>query len=132
MTLCPCGLPAALADCCGRYHAGAPAPTPEALMRSRYAAFAFGTPAGLDYLVATHHPDHRDPDLAAGLAASMAGIEAWEGLEVLEAPMPEGDEGRVAFVASYRLGDGTRGTLRERSSFERVDGRWFYTEGVVG
>ena len=55
---CPCGLPAPLAACCGRYHDGAlAAPTPEALMRSRYAAFALGTPAAIDYLVATHHPD---------------------------------------------------------------------------
>ncbi|MYT59717.1 hypothetical protein GTW29_23890, partial [Streptomyces sp. SID7834] len=37
---CPCGLPATYADCCGRYHSGAAAaPTCEALMRSRYAAF---------------------------------------------------------------------------------------------
>ncbi len=39
---CPCGRPAAYADCCGRYHAGPlalQAPDPESLMRSRYSAF---------------------------------------------------------------------------------------------
>ncbi|WP_240455632.1 YchJ family protein [Halomonas faecis] len=38
-TACPCGNGSSLAGCCGRYHAGEPAPTPEALMRSRYSAF---------------------------------------------------------------------------------------------
>jgi SEC-C motif-containing protein len=39
---CPCGLPATYFSCCGRYHQGEQAgraPTPEALMRSRYSAF---------------------------------------------------------------------------------------------
>jgi uncharacterized protein YecA (UPF0149 family) len=34
---CPCGSGAAYTDCCGVYHRGVPAPTPEALMRSRLA-----------------------------------------------------------------------------------------------
>lgn len=40
--ICPCrGAADALpyTACCGRYHAGQPAPTAEALMRSRYSAF---------------------------------------------------------------------------------------------
>ena len=39
---CPCGLGDDYESCCGRFHAGAPAPTAEALMRSRYSAFAVG------------------------------------------------------------------------------------------
>ena len=131
---CPCGLPAPLAACCGRYHDGAlAAPTPEALMRSRYAAFALGTPAAIDYLVATHHPYHRGPDLAEALAASMAGVEAWLGLDVLEAS-EEGDAGRVRFVARYRTAGPppTTGELREDSRFVREEGRWLYTTGELG
>ncbi len=128
---CPCGLPADLAACCGRYLDGStPAPTPEALMRSRYTAFALGTDAALAYLVATHHPAHREPDLRAGLDETVRAIDAWEGLEVIEASA-DGDRGVVAFVATYRQG-ATRGQLRERSSFVREDGRWLYTTGVVG
>ena len=37
---CPCGLPAAYDRCCGRFLAGAAAPTAELLMRSRYTAYA--------------------------------------------------------------------------------------------
>ena len=53
---CPCGLGDDYDSCCGRLHAGAPAPTAESLMRSRYSAFAVGD-AG--YLLRTWHPSGR-------------------------------------------------------------------------
>ena len=58
---CPCGLADDYDACCGRFHAGTPAPTAEALMRSRYSAFAVGD-AG--YLLRTWHPSRRPADLA--------------------------------------------------------------------
>lgn len=128
---CPCGRPGDLDECCGRYLSGErPAPDPESLMRSRYTAFALGTEACVDYLLATHHPDHREPDLREGLRASLGGVDAWERLEVLSAEA-EGDRGTVEFVATYRVGQ-ERGQLRERSEFVREDGRWLYTRGRVG
>lgn len=39
------------------------------------------------------------------------------------------DAGIVEFTAVYRDADG-RGEMTERSTFERVDGRWFYVSGV--
>jgi hypothetical protein len=53
---CPCGLGDDYASCCGRLHAGAPAPTAESLMRSRYSAFAVGD---VGYLLRTWHPSSR-------------------------------------------------------------------------
>src|SRR2546429_6760422 len=53
---CPCGLGDGYESCCGRLHAGAPAPTAESLMRSRYSAFAVGD-AG--YLLRTWYPSAR-------------------------------------------------------------------------
>ena len=55
---CPCGRTTpkgqalSLADCCGLYHSGQPAPDAESLMRSRYSAYALGL---IDYLLATWH-----------------------------------------------------------------------------
>lgn len=98
-------------------------------MRSRYTAFALGSEAAIDYLVATHHGDFRGPDLRASLVASVASIDAWEGLVVLESEV-SGDEGRVAFLATYRAA-GSCGQLRERSRFVREGGRWLYTTGEV-
>lgn len=54
---CPCGSGQTCLDCCGLWHTGLRegrhAPTPEALMRSRYSAYVLGL---IDYLLATWHP----------------------------------------------------------------------------
>lgn len=98
-------------------------------MRSRYTAFTRGTPAALEYLVASHHPLHREPGLAEGLAETTRALDGWERLEVLASSV-DGDTGWVEFVATFRQG-GQRGELRERSSFVCEGGRWFYTTGVI-
>jgi SEC-C motif domain protein len=115
---CPCGLGDDYDACCGRLHAGAPAPTAEALMRARYSAFAVGD---VGYLLRTWHPSGRpetlalDPDLQ------------WTRLAVLET---EGgglfdSAGTVRFRAVYRQ-DGKRGVHAETSRFVREDGQWSY------
>jgi SEC-C motif domain protein len=55
---CPCGAGPSYDRCCGPLHDGAPAPTAEALMRSRYSAFAVGR---ADHLFRSWHPRTR-PD----------------------------------------------------------------------
>ncbi|MFF2215995.1 YchJ family protein [Streptomyces antibioticus] len=114
---CPCGLPQAYDDCCGRYHSGGAAPTAEALMRSRYCAFVKGD-AG--YLVRTWHPRTRPEGLE--LDPGMR----WTGLEVLavDGGTAFHANGTVEFRASYR-----GGALHEVSRFERVDGAWVYVDG---
>lgn len=127
---CPCGRPGSLGECCGPYLSGSlPAPDPEALMRSRYTAFALGTPEALEYLVVTHHPDHRPPDLREGLRSSIAGVDGWERLEVLFA-REAGGRGTVEFSATYRVGQ-KRQQLQERSEFVLVQGQWLYTRGEL-
>ena len=96
-------------------------------MRSRYTAYATGTPDAIAYLVATHHPSTREPDLAEGIAASVAAIDAWEELRVVHAAA-EGDTGIVEFVASFVAATGP-GVRAERSRFRREAGRWVYVDG---
>ncbi|MEU9991231.1 YchJ family metal-binding protein [Streptomyces sp. NPDC048045] len=114
---CPCGRPESYDACCGRYHAGAAAPSAEALMRSRYSAFVKGD-AG--YLLRTWHPRTRPVrlDLDPGMK--------WTGLEVLGTTDGSAFHitGTVTYRASYR-----GGSLHERSRFERVDGAWVYVDG---
>ncbi|MFI7018084.1 YchJ family protein [Streptomyces sp. NPDC050164] len=115
---CPCGLPGAYGDCCGRCHSGtAAAPTAEALMRSRYCAFVKRDVA---YLLRTWHPRTRPGTLE--LDPRMR----WTGLEILETSDGTAfhTTGTVEFRASYR-----GGSLHERSRFERVDGAWVYVDG---
>lgn len=121
---CPCGSGATYGDCCGRYHAGLAAPSAEALMRSRYVAYALGLG---DYLAATWHPRSRppQPDVAAE-----AGI--WQKLEILhsEAGSENDAEGRVEFKAHWLIGS-RRGYLHETSRFLKEDGRWYYLDGQI-
>ena len=116
---CPCGSPLPYDTCCGPLLRGErQAPTAEALMRSRYVAYATGDAT---YVWRTWHPRTRPaapPDVAG---------TTWTGLRVgrVEAGGPGDDEGTVAFAASH---DG--GVLRERSRFARRAGRWFYLDGT--
>ena len=122
---CPCGRlgagrrPLALAECCGPWLAGAPAPDAERLMRSRYSAFVLGDES---HLLATWHASTRPARAEAEPGAR------WLGLEVRDHRAVDADHAEVEFVARYRLaGRGVR--LHERSRFVREGGRWFYLEG---
>jgi len=125
---CPCGLPAPFDDCCGRYLGadGAAAPTAEALMRSRYTAFARGGTVGAEHLLRTWHPATRPVTL------ELDGAVRWTGLEVLD--RVGGGlfdvEGVVEFRAHHREGP-RAGSLHERSRFVREGGRWLYRDGTV-
>lgn len=111
---CPCGLPAGYDACCGRYHRGAAAPTAEALMRSRFTAFALGDAA---YLRDTWDPATRPArvEVDPRLRWTRLEVTARTGGGFLAA------EGTVAFVAHH-----VGGALAEDSVFRRVDGRWVY------
>jgi SEC-C motif-containing protein len=115
---CPCGLGDSYDSCCGRLHGGAPAPTAEALMRSRYSAFAVGD-AG--YLLRTWYSGRRPATLELD-----PGVE-WKRLAVLETDAGGlfDAEGTVQFRAIY-VQDGQRGVMTETSSFVRQNKRWVY------
>ncbi|MBB4137733.1 YchJ family metal-binding protein [Gordonia humi] len=119
---CPCGSGETLDACCGRYLGGAAAPTAEALMRSRFTAFAVGDEP---YLLASWHPNTR-PD---GCAIDPGTRWLHLSIDDVVDGSPFHDSGVVEFTAVYRDADG-RGDLHERSTFARVDGRWFYVSGV--
>ena len=117
MRTCPCGLPQPYDLCCGRLHAGAAAATAEALMRSRYTAFAVGD---VDHLLRTWHPSTRPPSLR------LDPVTRWLRLEVLDSRGGLLDpEGRVRFRATS-----TTGTVEEDSRFVRDAGAWSYVGPV--
>lgn len=120
---CVCGSGTAYRSCCAPLHEGTPAETAEALMRSRYSAFALGLE---DHLFRTWHPRTRPagPFTSAGLA--------WRGLTVLRTEDGgAGDSaGVVEFEARYVDGTGAEQVLRETSRFERRAGRWVYVDAA--
>jgi SEC-C motif-containing protein len=125
---CPCGRSATYAGCCGALHAahadglGLTAPTPEALMRSRYAAFVLDR---RDYLLASWHASTRP----AELEPPEPGLK-WLGLDVKRSALQDADHGSVEFVARSKLG-GRAHRLHEVSRFVRENGEWFYVDGEL-
>ena len=103
-------------------HLGAAADTAEALMRSRFSAFALGLDA---CLLSSWHPSTRPA------ALELDDGVVWLKLQIVDtvAGGPDDETGVVEFRASYRGAGGTAGVLHERSRFERVDGRWRYLDG---
>ena len=123
---CGSGLPAD--RCCAPLHAGAPASTALALMRSRYTAFVRGD---VDYLVATQAEAGR-AGLDRAAIAQWARTTTWDSLEIVttEAGGPDDTTGLVEFIARGRNA-GMPFAQRERSRFVRTDGRWYYVDGDI-
>jgi SEC-C motif-containing protein len=124
MEPCHCGSAKPGADCClplltGTCHS----PTPEALMRSRYSAFCTGN---VDYLLDTHLCAEPAELMRERISATLATTQ-WLGLQILHS-QTSGDSGEVEFIARYKDAKGF-GQLRERSTFQRSDGHWFYVSG---
>jgi SEC-C motif-containing protein len=120
--VCPCGSGQPFAACCGRYVDGhAPAPTAEALMRSRYTAYTLGRE---DYLLATWHASTRPARL--GLADDVP--TKWLGLEVRQHVQRDEGHAIVEFVARYKV-QGRAQRLHETSRFVCETGRWYYVDG---
>lgn len=120
--MCPCGTGELYANCCAALHAGMPAATPEALMRSRYGAFVLRL---ADYLLATWHPRTRPSHASLVLRDPPP---KWLGLDVRRATVA-GDRGEVEFVARYRIGGGPASRMHETSRFVREADRWYYVDG---
>lgn len=117
---CCCDSDKPYRQCCQPWHLGAPALTPEQLMRSRYAAFVLRLPA---YLLNTWHPDTRPATL------DLHDTPDWQRLEILSSEQ-RGTRGRVHFRAHYITPQGAD-YLQEDSSFIKKKGRWYYHSGLI-
>jgi SEC-C motif-containing protein len=121
-TLCPCASSLPYERCCGRWHAGEPAPDAESLMRSRYTAFV---KCNEPYLVATWHGSRRPKSIEFDPG------QKWLGLKIVEARATGADTAEVEFIARFRIGGGSAARLHERSRFVKEGGRWLYVDGDI-
>lgn len=122
---CPCESGKPYEACCRPYHEGIAAPTAEALMRSRYTAYALGLE---EYLLQTWHSSTRPRALNLNEDHAIK----WLGLQVKEAhtngAQTSGTQATVTFVARYKIG-GKAERLVEISDFIFEGGRWYYVAG---
>lgn len=125
---CPCGSGQTFAACCQPFLSGKPAPTAEALMRSRYAAFVVGDYAYVERTLS--------PEALAGFSRAeleeTAGAMEWVGLDIraTEKGGPDDSEGTVEFIARFK-GRGQSGLHHERSQLRKDGGQWLYVDGVM-
>ena len=119
--LCPCCSGKLYEECCELFHSKKEFPkTAEELMRSRYAAFAI--PNG-DYLWETTLPNKRKFHHKTELE-NWGKDNTWTKLEIIQS-----SEKEVEFKAYFTDKFGQENIHHERSTFKKVDKKWYYVSG---
>lgn len=120
---CPCCSGKSYNDCCKPYHTKEKfPPTAEALMRSRFSAFAI--PNG-EYLWETTSPGKRKFHNKKSLQ-EWGEINKWTKLEIVDTPSMN----KVEFKAFYMDEDGNPQVHHELSTFKTIQNRWYYVSGI--
>ena len=122
---CPCQSGKKTKGCCAPIIKGTPARTPEALMRSRYTAYATGN---INHIIKTTHPDgdhYREDREAWWKEIDVFCTEfTFHGLEVQESKVVD-HQGWVTFHANITKGEEDV-SFTERSFFLLEGDRWLY------
>ena len=127
MRHCPCGSAKFFERCCGLYISGQDKPkTPEALMRSRYTAYA---QANIEYILQTMSGKALK-SFNKKEAMKWAKSADWLSLNIMHIKFKNDFVGYVEFIVRYRL-NGIEHIIHERSRFECIVGSWYYVGGRV-
>lgn len=119
---CPCCSGKTYEECCQPFHKGDKTPpTAEALIRSRFSAFAI---PNADYLWETTLPSKRKFHDKAELQ-EWGEINTWTKLEIIRTPALN----QVEFKAYYTDQDSKPQVHHEFSYFQLIKGRWYYVSG---
>ncbi|MFT4929378.1 MAG: SEC-C motif-containing protein [Phenylobacterium sp.] len=136
--LCPCCSGQPYVACCEPLiSAKQTAPTPEALMRSRYSAY---TQHAIDYIVQTYAHDTRAQSSAEDIAQWAKSVTfvrldviATSKLESESGLKPQDNTGAQAFVefSAHYLQDNKHHQLHEKSRFVVEQQQWRYIDGTL-
>ncbi|MCO5188088.1 MAG: YchJ family metal-binding protein [Anaerolineae bacterium] len=130
--MCPCGSGLDYSGCCLPLHRGSVAPSAEAVMRARYAAYASGS---VSYLLKSIHPDspQRRSDVIQWRRELHAVTTQTRFVRLRILFVDDSSSAEMAFV-TFRV-TAFQGTLDvsfgERSEFRLRNGRWLYFDGVM-
>jgi SEC-C motif-containing protein len=115
--ICPCRSEKPYDTCCGPYHAGGSVPTPLALMRSRYSAYALKK---IDYILSTACTvGHREEVM------NFMNEVSFDGLDIISV------EGGYVTFRAHLSKDGKDLSFTEKSHFIKVKGTWKYHSGIL-
>jgi SEC-C motif-containing protein len=124
--MCLCGSGKSYALCCQPCHEGNLVESAEALMRSRYSAYSLGL---VDYIIKTTHPGHpdakRSEDVRRKEIEEFCKTTVFKKLEILDV-----QENTVTFKVFLSM-DGKDFSFTEKSTFEKVLGKWLYLSGAI-
>ncbi len=127
-TACPCQSGLAYPDCCAPYHQGRSLPPDaEALMRSRYSAYALQQTG---YLVATTVPAQQAL-LNTTAIDQWSRNSQWLGLQVYQHRRIGQRHAQVAFSARFQEAGGAPQTHEELSAFVLIDRHWYFIDPTV-
>jgi SEC-C motif domain protein len=95
------------------------------LMAARYVAYTLGE---VDFIIGSHDPATRDDADPEAILKWSKGA-TWQGLDIVRTDKggEQDDDGTVEFIARYAM-EGRDVKHHERSTFKRVDGRWFFMD----
>ena len=118
MATCPCGSGKEFKDCCEPLITGVkPATSAEALMRSRYTAYAT---ENVDYILSTTHAS-KTAEVKREEVSQWSKNTEWKRLEILSTPSDD----KVEFVAYFRE-NGDMKQHHELASFKQEAGKWYF------
>ena len=123
--LCYCHSQQPFGQCCEPLLKGKAAPSAEALMRSRYSAYATGK---FDYVLETYSQEKRE-QLSLDDLQENAEATQWLALQV-EQHHPDGETAEVQFCAYFKE-QGKLYKLHELSRFVRESQQWKYHDGDI-
>ena len=131
MKTCPCHSGQPYSTCCQPYHDGQIPVLAEALMRSRYAAYALSK---VGYIVQTTHPDSplrpQNEIVWRKDLQQFCRETKFMGLQIVAAAEIDRQTATVTFRAILWQG-GRDASFTEQSLFERVRGRWLYVKPLT-
>ena len=119
--VCYCGSSNSYKECCEKFiNSSQNASTAEALMRSRYSAYAT---QAVSYLIATTAVLQRKLLIKSDIL-EWSQSNKWNKLEIIEAT-----ENTVEFKAYYTDSNNLSYIHHEKSTFIIEDGKWYYVDG---
>ena len=124
MAHCPCGSKRSFDACCGPYIENLyPAPTAEALMRSRYTAY---TRANVAYLKKTSRTGLAG-EFDEAAVTQFAKRVRWLGLDIIRTQQGLSDDtvGEITYVARY-VDAGHEKQIAEHARFQKSPTGWLY------